>query len=216
MPTKIAGVTDRKFGIEIECFGLAHPEGLVRAISDAGIAIREEQYNHTTRQHWKIVTDGSISGDRNPDHMNWITYEVVSPPMRFPEATNATRKVCRVLQALGTKVNRTCGLHVHHNASDFDLNAIKSLYNLIYRYENVLFGLVAPSRRGNGYCLSLEDQNRINTARSITGLQRYIPSREHGLNLSAMYRHMGRETGRLGTIEFRYHQGTVDAEMILW
>ena len=59
-----------KFGVEIEAYNCTMAK-LSRELRDAGIRISVEGYNHTTQDHWKLVTDGSLHGEN--------TFELVSP-----------------------------------------------------------------------------------------------------------------------------------------
>ena len=60
----------RKFGIEIEAYNCTR-EKLASELRSAGIDVAVEGYNHTTRNHWKLVTDSSLTGNN--------TFELVSP-----------------------------------------------------------------------------------------------------------------------------------------
>ena len=59
------------------------------------------------------------------------------------------------LNAVGAKVNHTCGLHVHVDVSDFGWRDFQRLLALWARYEPFFFELTPPSRRGewgSSYC----------------------------------------------------------------
>jgi hypothetical protein len=47
---------NKKFGVEIESYGVPKNK-LIQALRTAGINVQEENYNHITRPHWKIVSD---------------------------------------------------------------------------------------------------------------------------------------------------------------
>lgn len=66
-------VFNHKFGIEIEAYGV-NMRVVESAIRAAGVTIEVEGYNHSTRRHWKIVTDGSLRGGQG--------FEVVSPVLK--------------------------------------------------------------------------------------------------------------------------------------
>jgi hypothetical protein len=206
------------FGIEIECImpqSMTHSRlaGLLSQVD--GIQASAEMYNHQSRDYWKIVTDGSL-GDYSRGA------ELVSPILRGEEGFEQVRKVCGILNANNVKVNRRCGFHVHVGARDRGVSFFRSLLMLYAHYEPVLDTLVSPSRRasGNTYCRStkvLVDGRRqeIESAVDIDGLTnaysrsgRNDRGGDHGrlvkLNLAAYWRH--------GTVEFRHHQGTVNAE----
>jgi hypothetical protein len=190
-------MTIGKFGIEIEMFNVADRSSLVDLLAGVGINAQIEGYNHTTRNHWKIVGDASINGR--------YSMELVSPVLEGRDGLNQIDKVCAVLDAVGAKVNRSCGLHVHHDASDFNAASIKKAVMVYKRVEKRVDEMMPPSRRGSSsyYAQSVLDQNPEYLAEDGGGEGR---RRYHKINLQSFYRH--------GTIEFRHHSGTVDAEKI--
>lgn len=200
----------RTFGIEIEAYGV-NPMTVCQSLNAAGIACQVEGYNHATSTGWKIVSDSSIVGSNS--------FELVSPPLAGADGIAQVTTVCQVLQTLGVQVNRSCGLHVHHDANDLSLNAWKNLSKLYLKYEATLDSLLPRSRRmgSNNYCKALRsrfasitdgfaaidqagDLRRL--ASLLEGMDRY-----HTLNLTAFWRH--------GTVEVRHHSGTIEAEKIL-
>ena len=74
---------NRKFGIEIEAYNCSR-ERLARELREAGIEVTVESYNHTTRPHWKLVTDSSINGND--------TFELVSPILVAKPACGSWRR----------------------------------------------------------------------------------------------------------------------------
>ncbi|NPV52245.1 MAG: amidoligase family protein [Firmicutes bacterium] len=195
-------MTNRAFGIEIEAYGVSQFE-LEDRLRQAGIQVRVEGYNHSTREHWKIVSDGSIQG---PD-----SFELVSPPLSGEEGLNQIRTVCRVLDEVGAKVNKSCGFHVHHSAADLTPKALQALIGLYTRFQGALDEIVAKSRRGNNntYCRALSNELYYRALRrdDLQGIVCCQDSRYYKLNLQAYLRH--------GTIEIRHHQGTVNADKII-
>lgn len=198
---------NRTFGIEIEGLSPVSRNDLARSLEAAGISCIHEGYNHRRRSHWKIVTDGSICENRGT-----CGFELVSPPLRGVEGLDEIRKVCRVLRQIGCTVNRSCGLHVHHDASDYNVESFKNLYAIYIRFEAAIDELVSESRRGrgNGYCGSLGGETsleRVKNVREMYDLTRSVfPSRYVKLNCHSFEVH--------GTVEFRQHQGTMDGEKI--
>jgi hypothetical protein len=181
--------TDRRFGVELE---LMFPASMTRAnIKDALIA--------AGCTSWSVKGDGSLSGGNG--------MEVVSPPLRGDAGMEQVEKACRALRALGAKPNRSCGLHVHHEIRDLNVDAAKRFVRSWYNNQDLIDGLVAPSRRngGNMYCgrLTVNDMARIDGLSDL----RYIGvDRYRTINLNAY--------GRYGTVEVRQHQGTCDFEKI--
>jgi Putative amidoligase enzyme len=111
-------VFNRKFGIEIEAYGIDRSR-VAQALRNAGIACYTEGYNHDTSENWKVVTDGSLQGNQ--------TFELVSPILIGEDGLRQVRTVSEVLTQLGARINRTCGLHVHFDATQIDLQNWKRL-----------------------------------------------------------------------------------------
>jgi len=198
----------RKFGIEIEAIGgTTTKDRVAEALEAVGIEVQVREYTHTTTSYWKLVQDSSLTG-RN-------TFELVSPPLAGENGLEEIRKACQVLNSLGVTVNSSCGLHVHHDASDFQVDTFKRLFALYYRFEATIDSLVSPSRRGNTnrYCHSLRTiyggATRIAEVKTLRELEGILWDRYYKLNFQAYWRH--------GTVEFRQHQGSVNAsEIIQW
>ncbi len=188
------------FGCEIECI---LPRGMTRAAAAAqvvlaGVDCREDVYGHQTRTWWKVITDGSL-GDYT------LGAEFVSPVLRGQDGLAQVEKVCRALQALGAKVNKRCGFHVHVGARDRDVMFFRRLLVGYSVNEAVLDSMMPASRRGNAnqYCKPIR-------ADGLAGyddrdhLLRRQSDRFVKLNVASYYRH--------GTVEFRQHAGTVEAD----
>lgn len=192
----------RTYGIEIEAFGVPQ-EVLAEALNRKGIPTYVERYNHSTRNYWKIVTDASIHGDNS--------FELVSPPLKGKEGMVQIRRVCQVLYELGAQVNKSCGLHIHHDVRDLNLDNFRNLFTLYARFEATIDGFFSPYRRGNHnkYCLSLQNLplTAIRNARTLEELQVLIPTRYYKVNIYSFWRQ--------GTLEFRHASGTIDPEKII-
>lgn len=177
---------------------------LVR-ITAAGIECFDAGYSHQTHSQWKVVRDGSLT--------NGGGLEVVSPVLRGADGFDQVRKVCAALATVGARVDRTCGLHVHVGVRDFvSLDFMKRLAVDYAHFESVIDMVMPASRRGssNTYCRPMAPFiAQINAARSMDALQATLTTRYTKLNLTSFWRH--------GTVEFRQHSGTVEAEkMINW
>jgi hypothetical protein len=200
-------IEDLTFGIELEVIipRARHNtgrDGLAAAMVAEGLAAEHEQYNHRTRPHWKITTDSSIGYDNA---------EVVSPILKGDDGFDQVRKCCRALEAYGCRVNRTTGFHVHVGVRDRfaqQIGFFKELMKTYAKYEPIIDGLVASSRRAenNQFCRPVRFTERMVRATSIDGLIGECGSRFVKLNLQAYQVH--------GTVEFRQHQGTTNAQKI--
>ena len=186
----------RKFGIEIEAYNCTR-EKLASELRAAGIDVAVEGYNHTTRNHWKLVTDSSLTGNN--------TFELVSPVLEGEAGLKELEKVCWVLEFCDVKVNDSCGLHIHMDAADFDLQTWKNLALSYKHLERVIDSFMPQSRRQNYYCKGLSSistadiqaAQNINDLRAAFGNNRY-----RKVNLEAYARHR--------TVEFRQHSGTTN------
>ena len=193
------------FGVEFEFF---MPLGMTRAqlaslLTTAGIPCEAEHWNHNTRGHWKLVTDGSLL-----DYTRGA--EMVSPVLMGEEGINAMKTACDVLHSQGCKIRKSCGFHVHVGARNRQPAFFRNLLRIYSDHERALDGVMAESRRGNSYCRSVNGnlgrETFVSALTTETDLRRNFGSydmRYHKVNLNAFWRH--------GTVEFRQHQGTVEA-----
>ena len=211
--------SERTFGVEIEVTTRRHAETIARQINavfhNRGInqSCEAQRYNHNTQPIWKIVPDGSVRG-----------WEIVSPPMKGLEAKAQISAVCKALVDLDCRVDRTTGLHVHHDANNLSGQAIGSAFALYATNHDVIDMMLAPSRRSAGFARRFSVQHLLEGGYNFAGhrvtdgfknntwgeardkVSSNLRSRYFSMNVQAMYDH--------GTIEFRQHQGTLDAEKI--
>lgn len=193
-------ISNRKFGIEIEAYNISITQA-VHAIAAVGIDIRAEEYGHTRPRQWKVVTDGSVPGG----------FEVVSPVLQGEEGLEQIKKVCRALNDAGAKVDKRCGFHVHVDANGLTAADIKNVMERYGRFENEIDKFMPVSRRSNNntYCKSVSGwlsraRSHFGSANTVDSVVRLMSERYYKINLQAYLRH--------GTIEFRQHSGTTNAE----
>lgn len=190
---------DRKFGIELEIVGITR-ETAVRALRAVSISVQAENYNHTTRGHWKLVSDASVRGG----------FEVVSPVLRGEAGIEEAMTVAEALDEAGATANRTCGFHVHFDAADLSAAHLKTIVKRYAAHESEIDAVMPPSRRGsaNTFCKPLARflDTRFEAAATIEDMIRAQGNRYFKVNLQSYQCH--------GTIEFRQHSGTVNANKI--
>ena len=192
---------NRSFGIELETYGTTR-QALIAAFREQGLTLNDESYNHTTRTHWKVVSDSSISGGNGN--------EIVSPVLFGLDGINQIKKATIALNKAGAKVNNSCGFHVHFGITDLTIDNIKNLAKTHIEIENKFDSIVPNSRRlnNNNYCKSLTSIannktlaiNKINSANSISEFISIFTSRYVKMNFQSY--------NRQGTVEFRQHSGT--------
>ena len=215
---------ERTFGIELEAL-MDDSERVAQHLRNNGIEIYCESYNHNTRDHWKIVSDASVSGRSGTRYLEGM--EIVSPILLGDEGLS---KVRALLNALDTytgdvKVNSTCGFHLHVGINDLSLKQIKNTVKAQLKYEWVFDSFLPRSRRDNNntYCNSVArrfgdgDNLRsieetgfalIDSARNMDTVERLVQrSRFAKLNFQNY-------TNR-GTVEIRHAAGTLDADKVV-
>lgn len=193
---------ERTFGVEIE-FTRASRSRVAELMREKGLLAEVEGYNHFTRNHWKLITDASCE------------FELVSPILKGREGLRQLKLATEALNEAGAKVNRRCGLHIHHDINDYDAKQIANIYAVYVKLEKTIDTLVPESRRGNrnNYCASLfqyRDQqhilDKLKKVNSIQDIENIFFQRYVKLNFQSYVKY--------GTIEFRQHSGTVEFEKI--
>jgi hypothetical protein len=198
----------RTFGVEIEAFGVTRA-ALLAELRAQGLEAQDEEYNHSTRPHWKIVRDGSVTGAN--------AFELVSPVLQGLEGLADLERACRALKICGAQVNASCGLHVHLGASDLSIEHMRQLVRNYLVLEPTIDQLMPTNRRAsnNTFCQSLllgrtqaAAEAAILAATTTQALATAAngTSRYRKVNLQSFFRH--------GTVEFRQHSGSTDFEKI--
>lgn len=198
----IEALTDqkRKVGIELE-FDAISRENLgnaIIAIREQGVDISIENYNHNTRNYWKIVTDASLRGQ--------CPYELVSPPLSPLEMAFQLQIILDAFNELEMSVNASMGFHIHHEAPRFSPKRLKYLVNHFVKNEANFDSIVSPSRRTSQWCAS--NKRLLKTSINSQGVNDEI-SRYHKMNLQCF--------SRYGTVEIRQHQATLNwVKIVNW
>ena len=169
-----------------------------------------------------IVKDGSL---------NEGGFEINVSPASGDMLVGEFKEICAALDSDDAKVDDSCGLHCHVDATDMSWWTIRQLVRLYAKLEDALFSIVDPRRRfppadgGKHYCApcgthflraldspkSTKDltnkthtllYNTVGAVAIRRSHDKYQGSRYYALNLhSWLYR---------GTVELRMHHGTVD------
>lgn len=196
--TKTLGVK-RPYGVEVECY---NPE--LSSNEDLGEDEENAWEGVPTVSGWRYKEDGSISG-------NGLGVEYYSKVLQGDSGIDRINRLCAVLAQEGFTVNQTCGLHVHTDASDLTPDHLLNIASQCYIWEPVIYSLLPKSRRKNTYCQPLGIKSSELTGfdrKKLLKLKRFEDEgRYFGLNLTAYSKH--------GTIEFRYHSGTISAHKII-
>jgi len=215
-----------KFGIEIETVG-ASRETVARAIhravggspggcsSDCG----DWEIVDLRGRTWKVESDGSLW---NSTLAHQGTGEIVSPILGYDDI-DLLQEVVRAVRAVGAQADGTCGVHIHVGAHAFDAKSLSNLVKIVYKQERLLEHALGVSERRLGqFCKPIDagflarlEANRPKSVEEVNsawyGSRNLAPrrrheSRYHGLNLNSYFYRK--------TIEFRYFNGTVDADQV--
>jgi hypothetical protein len=199
--------TGRAFGVELELTGPSD-ELVIQALVAHGVPMAQRNLTtmsatsyratNTTGRQWELKRDSSVAGHG---------LELVSPLLRGQAGYDMIEKVAAALRECGATVNRTCGLHVHHDFRNLSLDEARRQVLAFVERENLILQLVAPSRRTNSYC-SAWQPFQIDSLRQVSNLGQlgYVGPRG-SINCHAYARH--------GSVEIRAHGGTTNARKIL-
>lgn len=213
---------DPTFGVEIECYlpvGVTHAQAAAAvqtslltlnapgAFVPQDLTCRAEAWSKTLRPYWRIITDGSLG-----DYARGM--ELIAPKLQGERGFAVLTAAMNALKALGCDVTTQTGLHVHVDAGQPTTQFFKNLLKTYAHFEPVIDAFMPKSRRKNNtaqYIATVANLGllAIERAQDLTALIRMMTRpghhpRYHKLNIVAYRQH--------GTVEFRQHSGTVEAE----
>jgi len=211
----------RKIGAEYECAvpiigaGGGHDvqETIASILSRNGINACARNYSHApVPNNCDIVveSDSSIVGEARFHGVQWAQVEVKSRILNgIDDWERVVPPTLEILRYAGARVNHSTGHHLHLAFPEItqDVRKVRSIWNLFHRFDSVIFGLTAPSRRNNSYCRPMPSGTKfLHGANSIRELKRRLRNfdRYQGLNLTQLFEDAPR-------IEIRHHHGTLDA-----
>lgn len=197
----------RGIGVEIEFLGTPRRRA-VDAINelDNRIQVEIEGWNHRVQDYWKFITDGSVDGTGTGEG----GLEAVSPILYGEKGLAELKMVLEGIRNAGGRVNRSCGLHVHHDARDMSAAQVAYLLEMYCENQTTIDQMLAPSRRStnrNRWCQpwSHDKEHMIQTAKDGRSLENF--DRYRTINVTSYPKY--------GSIEFRQHQGTLNHRKIV-
>lgn len=210
----------RKFGVEIE-FVTASKTDVAQAVAQAlglsdcpsyGIHIASYHGRQcrgcggriAPLRHWRVESDASVDGRSNTGG------ELVPPPLRGDAGYDQVRKAMAAIRSVGGEVDSRCGMHVHVDTNGMDPQTLSAVVRTLYRHHDLLDRLVAPSRRTNGYCRKPRDYEIEQWTQFVEQRGRF-PEADRMRSINIM------SYAKYGTIEIRYHQGTLNGrKAVAW
>lgn len=206
--------TSRIFSAEIEC---NYPDvSTMTSLAD------------TLHDSLGIVHDGSL-GDNG--------IEFVTPKLKGKTGENYLKKVCAILSDNDYNVDKSCGLHIHVDCSDYKVSKIgnkrrlefsKNMMMFYLIFEDVMLSMLPVSRRNNSYAYNLSNKVQIEDLQNLFTIndlekmwyqdsdvsrikrrksEKYDSSRYHAINFHSLFSH--------DNIEIRHHAGTINDRKIL-
>ena len=224
---------NQRFGIEIEMTGLTrkraseivamHFESV--SVYEGG-AYRSYSVKDTEGRKWKVVYDSSITSQVGSRRISDIDYkvELVSPICRYDDIEDIQQIVRKLRKEGHAKVNNSCGIHIHVDASPHDARSLRNITKIMYSKEDLIYkALQVQVARERRYCQKVEESfiqqlnkskpKDLNKLKSLwyngdiyRSHSHYDNSRYHALNLHSVF--------QKGTIEFRLFNGTLHAGKI--
>ena len=229
------GIKDQCFGVEVEMTGINREQAAHALAEYFGTQPRHLYGGYDTwavadedGQDWKLMSDSSIHGEKKtasgyiPVQEREYRVELVTPKLSYGELPKFQECIRRVRRA-GAKVNDSCGLHVHVDASNHNRQSLKNLIGIMYSKEDILFkALQVNEARASQWCKKVREsmlrQARTLSSEETTNLtqleqiwyegdvcntEHYNWTRYYALNLhSVFYR---------GTVEWRCFNSTLHA-----
>lgn len=222
----------QKFGIEIEMTGITRERaaqviaGYFGTVSSyAGGSYSAYHAKDFQGRVWKAMSDASITcqkktaaGGKSMAGREYST-EIVSPILTYDDIADL-QEVVRQLRHAGAFVNKSCGIHIHVDASRHTPQTLKNLVNLMAQKEDILYRAlqIAPERlqycrKVNEDLLGVINRRKPQTLAELADMwyagtsgsrdAHYNSSRYRGLNLHATF--------TKGTVEFRLFNSTTHA-----
>ncbi len=217
----------QNFGIEIEMTGLTRCAAAKiiagyfgsEAVHVGGVYDAYTVRDNQNRQ-WKLVSDASIRcrNRRNESVGKEYSVEFVSPICRY-EDIETVQEIVRKLRSGGARVNDSCGIHVHVDASSHTPQTLRNIVNIMAAKEDLLYKALQVQVEREHYCQKADtrflDELNHRKPKSMDTVERlwyngstgrydhYNNTRYHALNLHSVF--------SKGTIEFRLFNSTLHA-----
>lgn len=217
----------QNFGIEIEMTGLtrcAAAKIIAGHFGSEAVHVGGAYDSYTIRDNqnrqWKVVSDASIHcrNRRNESASRDYSVEFVSPICQY-EDIETIQEIVRKLRSGGAKVNDSCGIHVHVDASSHTPKTLRNIVNIMASKEDLLYKALQVQVEREHYCQKADtrflDELNHRKPKSMSEVERlwyngssgryhhYDDTRYHALNLHSVF--------SKGTIEFRLFNSTLHA-----
>ncbi len=221
-------------GVEIEMTGLTREmaaEAVAKyfgtAAENTNDAYKSYVVKDNTGRIWRFMSDGSIHAQRihdgkKVDADGKYRVEMATPILNYGDI-ETLQDVVRAVRNAGAFVNRSCGLHVHIGAKDFNARQLRNLLNYVASREEIFYAALNVYENRKEYCGRADKRivREVNKNKPATleqfkeiwynkytnrACDHYDESRYTVLNLHSFFSR--------GTIEFRIFNSTLQADEV--
>ena len=218
----------QRFGVEIEMTGITRATAarvIAGHFNTTATHIGGSYDTYSVRapdgRQWNLVRDQSIDrqNSRGRTERHEYSVEMVSPICKYDDIITI-QEIVRKLRAAGAKVNDSCGIHVHVDASKHDVRTLRNLVNIMASKEDLLYKALDVEVERERYCKKVDEKflEELNKKkpRQMQDLEdiwydgygynrhaHYNNSRYRALNLHSVF--------TKGTVEFRLFNSTLHA-----
>lgn len=226
----------QRFGIEIEMTGITRKEAAECikkelnsfCLDHIGGSYDTYHIMDNEGRTWKVVSDASIEAQRKKGKTtgyasNEYRVELVSPILTYQDI-EPLQELVRALRKAGAITNKSCGIHIHVDATPHTPASLKNLVNLMASKEDLLYKSLQIDPERLRYCKKVNEEliqtinkKKPKTLEALADIwyegygfeerdRHYHQSRYHGLNLHSVF--------NKGTVEFRLFNSTTHAGKI--
>ena len=155
-------------------------------------------------RQWKVVSDSSIhlESRRGQSRNSAYLVEFMSPICKY-EGIGTIQDLIRKLCSAAAKVNSSCGIHIHIDASPHDVKTLRNIVNIMAAKEDLLYKTLKVDVHREHYCAKADTRflDELNSKRpsSMSDFEyiwyngpsgrnyHYDESRYHALNLHSVF-----------------------------
>lgn len=226
-----------RFGTEIEFTGITRNDAakivakqLNGKVHHAGGSYDAYHITAPDRRIWKVLYDSSINAQKTINgpimpnirgNKNIYKCELVTPILQYSQDIKTLQEIVRQLRHKGAFVNERCGIHIHIDGVNHNLNTIKNFIHIIYARNDLFYKALNINYSRRQYCKrldkSLVDKIKSRHPKTLAELEdiwyedcddfrfnHYNSTRYHFLNLHSFFH-------GLHTIELRGFNSTMHA-----
>ena len=217
----------QNFGVEIEMTGITRSTAAKviagyfnTTATHIGGCYDSYSVRDNDNRQWKIMRDASLRCTNRSGEQASALYSVefVTPICNYNDI-ETIQELVRKLRGAGARVNSSCGMHCHIDASSHTPKTLRNIVNIMASKEDLLYKSLKVNVSREHYCQKMDTRflDEINNRPPLSmeqlksmwydggdySYRHYDDSRYHGLNLHSVF--------SKGTIEFRLFNSTLHA-----